>query len=217
MTTDYYPQPTQSDLDNPPVFYKSFNPFWWQVVQGKLEELLFASDWQDFTPEIESAVQQLMISEVNPMQEIGVTARRTTDLACANDTFVTIPFTAAQAPFTPELWNLDGSGKYFTADRDGWWRFDGQITWSPNDNGHRRFQVVKTTLIPEGITEVVFSYLRQSSGGGRSAFIAHSIPVYLNYGDKLELQAWQNSGGSLNVIGSVLNHVWARLSFTGEP
>ena len=58
-----YPQPSEDELTDAPVYELQLNPFWWAVVQGKIGELANPDLWEDYTPEIEQAIHDLMLGQ----------------------------------------------------------------------------------------------------------------------------------------------------------
>lgn len=43
-----YPQPTNDELNETPIYTKTFNPFWWEIVQGFISYLQDESLWEDY-------------------------------------------------------------------------------------------------------------------------------------------------------------------------
>lgn len=59
-TDDGFPQPTPEELSEESSIYLSFNPFWWQIAQGKLGEIANAELWETYTEEIDQGITRLM-------------------------------------------------------------------------------------------------------------------------------------------------------------
>lgn len=55
-----FPQPTEAELEAEPTLWLAFNPFWWRIVQGKIAELKNPHLWDNYTSEIDQAIENLM-------------------------------------------------------------------------------------------------------------------------------------------------------------
>jgi len=62
-----YPQPTQEQLDQEPVYWKAFNEYWWAIVQQKIGKLLLPRHWNTFTAELEQHIYDLMSPDMPPI------------------------------------------------------------------------------------------------------------------------------------------------------
>lgn len=78
-----------------------------------------------------------------------------------------------------------------------------QVTWAGNGTGSRRVRILKNA----GVQATV----RQAPDADPLTMLA-TWPVKLTTGDELQLEAWQNSGGSLNVTAAKFRCVIAGVS-----
>lgn len=70
MSIDYgFPQPTEDELNEEVISWLSFNPFWWQIAQGKIKEISNPALWDDYTAAIDQGIMNLMQPHELPIVE----------------------------------------------------------------------------------------------------------------------------------------------------
>jgi hypothetical protein len=81
----------------------------------------------------------------------------------------------------------------YTAQVSGWYLVFAASCWPSNATGWRGIRVTKNgSQVAGGATEV------GASAAGVTAIATPSVICFLNAGDYVEAQGWQNSGGNLN-------------------
>lgn len=96
----------------------------------------------------------------------------------------------------------------YTAQTSGWFHASGKVGWASNSAGRRLSQWAVNGNAVNG-SRVDLPPTPGAAGGIPAA----ARPIYLNAGDYLELQGYQDSGGSLNTsnatdIGSYMSVLW---------
>lgn len=61
MHYEKFPQPSPADLSEEPIYWQGYNSYWWSLVQGKIGEIAQPALWEDYTPEIEQAIEALAL------------------------------------------------------------------------------------------------------------------------------------------------------------
>lgn len=112
--------------------------------------------------------------------------------------WVTVP-TLENPDFTFD--DVAGAAEILVA---GWYLIDAQVRWVSNATGNRRLRIAsygQTHAIPVLFDDVELA--RQSVGpqsGQVSQHLHHLVQLQTN--DSIRVQCWQNSGGSLDLIGT---------------
>ena len=78
----------------------------------------------------------------------------------------------------------------------GWYLVCGSVNWTPNSTLNRGIRLAKngTAIVGSGA-------FRLATGAGQTDGMgSSSLLTYLNIGDYVEVQVWQNSGGSLSTV-----------------
>lgn len=114
-----YPQPTQEELDAPTTRLIRFNPYWWKIVQGKLGEIAWPSLWEDYTVEIDQALQHIFIGDVPTVNFEGCRTYRTTPLTLPLGVVTEIPM---DGHFYDTLGCFVNGNSYFTIPKTGYYQ-----------------------------------------------------------------------------------------------
>lgn len=97
----------------------------------------------------------------------------------------------------------------------GWYLIDAQVRWAANTTGSRRIRIVsygQTLVIPVTFADVELSRQTAAPQSGQIGQHLHQL-VQLQSGDSIRVQCWQNSGGSLDVVGTPTSPGVLKLEF----
>jgi len=128
--------------------------------------------------------------------DIGVGLTSTSTQTATNGTWTTLSFAG-------ERWDTDGFHAASTtqivvpANLGGKYFIHGQVSFWPNATGIRAVKIVKN-----GTTDIVLTSLSAATVGQTTYQSAQTIDD-ASVGDSYELQVWQDSGGNLDIRGTV--------------
>lgn len=129
----------------------------------------------------------------------------------ANNTFTSITFTVGEDLDSQDGHSPTTNTSRYTAHEDGWWMLTGGVSVEANATGRRMTQWAKNGTVVSGsrIDTLALS-------AGESVIPARTIFISLSAGDYVELQLWQNSGGTRSTVvlpaeqQSTLTALWIR-------
>jgi hypothetical protein len=113
-----------------------------------------------------------------------------------NNAWVSIEWTAADRRDTDSYHAAGSEAVVIPAGLGGWYNLSGTIAWASNVTGTR---MLRYTINGAGDDRIFAVPTTSNTLGFRASF---SRDVLLVAGDTLRLQAWQNSGATLNVEGT---------------
>lgn len=210
-----FPQPTEAELEAEKLYWIGLNPFWWHIVQGKISEITKSYLWENFTEEIEQAIEAMMLSqeaelqiEASQIAALGVVAYRTANLAIFNVFDTAIPFTSQEPNSDGTLHSTVTNPSRFTATTEGWHEAKCRLTFAPNATGYRQITLRKSGSVED---------IEQKSAlpATINSPVMLNKKIYMLAGDYLEWWAIQSSGNTLNLLGQ--RHLtWASLFFVGK-
>lgn len=143
-------------------------------------------------------VTQEFLDQIDADMSVAITPdrvrlTRATNQSIADDAaYHAISFSAAQPTGGGGLW-ASGAPTRITAPADGWYFFEGGVEFAANATGSRTL-----SLRVNGST--IFKAQRSNSNSASASTLLSISALYrLAAGDYVELVAFQNSGGALNV------------------
>lgn len=131
-------------------------------------------------------------------------AFRATALSIGNSAATTIPLTSLGAlggggNFGDSAGLLNPSSGDISIPISGWWRVWGSVGWSPNANGLRKC-IIQGTMMGFGADVIVSNTTAGTNAGAADiAVSAAENELWLPAGSRVQLQGFQDTGGSLNV------------------
>lgn len=139
---------------------------------------------------------------------VGAKAYRSSNVSLANNTFSNVSFNAQEydtdAFFAPTSTNIT-----IPAGLAGYYSIQGSIEYAANGTGTR---FARINLNGTGLTFMFLTF-------GVSIFtqtVNVSAVVNLAVGDVITLEAYQNSGGALNILGAAVpSRTWLAITFLG--
>lgn len=144
----------------------------------------------------------------NPPLFIGT---QTSTQSLADSTWTSLTFTTEDAD-TYSGHSTSSNTSRYTAQRAGWYTVCGVYAAAANSTGFRavRLAVNGTRVAGTGV------YL-PNNGSSDGSYSTPTRDVFLAVNDYVEVQGWQNSGGSLNTAvggggGELASALWARYS-----
>lgn len=149
MTHWKYPEPSDDELSADVLYWLSFNPFWWEVVQGQIGALTYKSLWEDYSAGVEAGIEALML-----------------------------PHDLPECPACPAIWvhminfaEVDGG---FVANGRGSWTSG--TGWMQTSVGSRRGVEIKKTISATKILGLTMTY-SCNSNTTNEIYIAISNPT----------------------------------------
>lgn len=124
---------------------------------------------------------------VAPPLAIGVT---TSDTNAPDSTWTSIQFNGTD-PIDTHGIHLSSPNTNFRAPFDGWYRFTGPVRFDVSSTGRRMAR-----LLLNSSTEYRQDGVAAGSGSLSTTIMVNEV-VYLDRGDIINIQTWQNSGGTL--------------------
>lgn len=124
-------------------------------------------------------------------------ARRSSTQSIPDNTITAVSFTNEVHDTGDDNWSI-GSPTRLTAQRDGVYIIVGNIRWATNVTGRRFVQIILNGTTVIGRVEF------QSGPTGRADMCVSAI-YDLSSSDYVELEAFQNSGGALDIIVATMD------------
>lgn len=140
MSIDKFPQPTSDDLSAETLYWLPFNPYWWEIVQGKIGQIDNSLLWEDYSEDIEQAVHGLMLPQELPMTSpefIGGMFYPSADIAVPNGTLTEITLDTVGFEETPGDSFLDTGVSRVRVPITGYWDFSIQMTFDGAERTER--------------------------------------------------------------------------------
>jgi hypothetical protein len=139
---------------------------------------------------------------------VGAKAYRSSNLSRANNSFVNISFNAQEYD-THAFFAPTSSTMTIPSGLAGYYLIQGSVEYAANATGLREagIQVNSTNI----------TFVFQNNAGSVFSTIANlSANLYLDVGDTVALDSYQNSGGSLNILGSSFpSRTWLAITYLG--
>jgi hypothetical protein len=111
-----YPQPSQAELDAAAVYWLSFNPYWWSIVQGEIADIAQSYRWDDYSEVIEQTIESFMLPHELPAggdcPDIWV---KTFDFDTSGQGWAAIGATPGAWSSALDAWQLSNSGVLYIA------------------------------------------------------------------------------------------------------
>jgi hypothetical protein len=138
-----------------------------------------------------------------PDNKVRVRAVRDAVLAVSNNSWTSVPFDEIDLEASTDfdiIWTNNETDAFIR--RTGWYKISATVAFEANGTGYRGIRFLLNgsgTPIPLGT----------SNPTGTTTSVSTYGELYLESGDKLEVQIYQNSGGSLNTDNN-----WSNVQFT---
>lgn len=110
-----------------------------------------------------------------------------------NGAFTTITFTAEDIDNPDGHNNAVDNSRYY-ATYPGWYEISGAVGFAASAAGNRGVQIAINGVGPNGAQALTAT----ATAANAPAIVARTKHFYLDVGDYVELQAFQNSGGAIN-------------------
>lgn len=203
-----FPQPQSGELEADPIYWLSFNPYMWKIVQGKIGEIANKHLWENYTNEIADAIEDILVPHELPggtMAFSGLKVHSNVNQSIPNDATTALNWQVEQFDHQNAI---AVPGNFIEVPENGYCRITASAAFNVNLTGWRQLSLTRGGLHLAAVRLAPSSNVQPTIM--QVSFLGH-----LAAGDNIVVNVRHTAGAALDVIVGDYQ-TWCAVQWLGE-